>query len=267
MQINIKLFRIFLWGLALVTCYLIITPSLYLLIWAFWGTDVVGVLEPTFSIRWFVNLLSDPDWQWSLFYSTVVGGIVSFIGCLTLLNHFYFTTYISSMVDKVSYLIMLLVVLVPAVIYGLSLRLIGGKLGIPEIILLSIGHLVLVVPIQYFIFESRRESISPKLLYAANTMGASHWRTMLYVYLPLMNGAIKGAFIIGFFVSFDELIISNFVLDSTFITVPKRLWNEVDQNMDPTPAVVTILLMIFAGLVNLVWFALILGGRLIKEKE
>lgn len=242
-----------LWLLLGAIFYLAVLPSLYLLVWAIAGTETVGVLDlqnPT--LRWFWQVLSDREWQSSLIYSTVTAIATSFMGCVILLTHFYFMRYERPLFDRLAFASVLLIVLIPLVNYALALRALGGQLGLPEALILALGHLVTIVPLQFFILESRQETVPTSLLYAGNTLGASHISNILRVYLPLMKEALVYAFAIGFFASFDELVIATFVLDSPLITVPRRLWSQVDHTMDPSPAVISSLLLLTVLIVVLV---------------
>lgn len=256
-SLNSPKLYIALWLLVGMIFYLAVLPSLYLFVWAIAGTETVGVLDvqhPT--LHWFWQLLSDREWQSSLIYSTVTAIATSFMGCVILLAHFYFMRFASRLLDHLAFASALLIVLIPLVNYALALRAIGGQLGLPEALILALGHLVTIVPLQFFILESRQETVPTSLLYAGNTLGASHISNILRVYLPLMKESLVYAFAIGFFASFDELVIATFVLDSPLITVPRRLWSQVDHKMDPSPAVISSLLLLTV-------VAAVLGARLL----
>jgi len=234
--------RVSLWLLASLISLFVVLPPLYLFFWALTGSEVVGVLDDHASTRRFEHILASPEWQASIIYSVILAGLVSIVSCILLLWHFYYMRYVSPLLDRLAYISVLVVILIPAVVYALALRIIGGSLHISEISLLFIGHTIFVIPVQYFVFESKQESISSELLHAGSTLGASHLKNIAFVYLPLMTRALWLAFLVGFFFSFDELVVSTFVIDSTLVTVPRRLWDQVPRSMDPSPAVISCLL-------------------------
>lgn len=256
--LRIPILRACLWFLIILVALFVVLPSVYLLLWAFAGSETVGILAVLPSLHWFRYLLSNPDWQMSITYSVVLAIVVSGIGCAILLVHFYYMRYLSSIFDRLTYASIFLVVLMPTVTYALALRLAGGALHLPEMILLLMGHLVFVLPLQFFVIESKQESIPSNLLFAGSTLGASHFRNIRFVYLPLMADALWNAFIVGFFFSFDELVIATFIIDSPFVTVPRRLWDQVNRSMDPAPAVISCLV---AGVC-----ALIVAATLIRRR-
>jgi ABC-type spermidine/putrescine transport system permease subunit II len=212
------------------------------MLWAFAGTETVGILASKPSLVWFRRILLEPEWQGALAYSAILAIVVSSISSLALLLHFYFMRYAPPIFDHLAYASVLIVILIPAVAYALALRMIGATFHLPEMVLLFMGHMALVIPIQFFVLESKQETVPSNLLFAGSTLGASHIRNLRFVYAPLILDAIIGAFIVGFFLSFDELVIATFIIDSPRVTVPKQLWDQVNRSMDPAPAVISCLI-------------------------
>jgi ABC-type spermidine/putrescine transport system permease subunit II len=233
---------------------LVVVPAVYLVIWALYGTDTVGVLSDTISTTWVTHLLLDDSWQTSLVYSCLIATIVSTLSCIVLTIHFYYMRYTTSLIEGLSFVMILIPIIFPSIIYALALRMLGGAIGLPEVVLLVIGHLVFVIPLQFFVFESAQDGVPKEILYAGSTMGASNVRNILSVFVPLMSRAIWVSFLVGFFFSFDEIIIASFVIDSPMVTVPRRLWDQVPRSMDPSPAVIgslQLLLLVISGLLGL----------------
>ena len=241
-DLNISFLRACLWTFALVVIVLVIAPSIYLFVWAFKGTETVGVLDKA-TWHWFGELFSSPEWRESILYSFLLAAFSSALGTALLVVHFYFMRFVSPFHDRISYTFLILSVTVPPVIYALALRIVGASWNLSEIFLVFMGNAVLILPVQFFCLETAQETVPTEMLHAGNTMGATHGRNILFVYLPLLRKAAWTAFLVGFFFSFDELVISTFVIDSPLVTVPRRLWDQVPQSMNPLPAVVSCLLI------------------------
>ena len=212
--------------------------------WAILGTGTVGVLGDSATFEWFAAVLRSPEWRTSLVYSSSVAFIVSITGTIVLAGHFYVVRYSSRWFERFGYGLALTPAILPAVIYALALRMFGGTVGLPEQVLLGLGHLVFVLPMQYFVFESAQDTVPTEMLHAGSTLGAAHTVNLITVYLPSVLRAVRAAFLVGFFFSFDEIIAAAFLIDSAMVTVPKRLWDTVNRSMDPSPAVVATLLLL-----------------------
>ena len=64
-----------------------------------------------------------------------------------------------------------------------------------------------------------------------------------------MRGAFFTAFVVVFFVSFDEVVIALFVLDKSTSTVPVRLWRGLSEVVKPEAAVVSALMLCAIGFI------------------
>ncbi|QDT43476.1 putrescine transporter subunit: membrane component of ABC superfamily protein [Gimesia alba] len=225
-------------------------PSLYLIVWTFGGTEIVGVLSDSPTMKWILNVITSRDWIYSLGLSSLLAAGVSFLTACLLCVHFYLLRYVALIVEQLTYFLVVLPVIIPSVIYALALRLFGGAFGLGELLLLFMGHMVFVIPIQYFVFEAAQDDISSTTLFAGSTLGASHLSNIYYVYFPQIRRTFISSFFVGFFFSFDEIVIATFVIDSPLVTVPKRLWDGIHRSMDPVPAVIATILLTsyFVGL-------------------
>jgi len=251
-ELRMPVLRALFWTVTVIVMALVTAPSIYLFLWAFKGTETVGVLDHA-SWRWFQELFLSTEWRESILYSVLLAVSSSAFGTIVLVVHFYFMRFVSPVLDRVSYAFVILSVTVPPVIYALALRILGASWNISEVFLVLLGNVVSVLPVQFFCLEAAQETLPIEMLHAGQTMGATHARNILFVYLPLLRKAVWTAFFVGFFFSFDELVIATFVIDSPLVTVPKRLWDQLPQTMNPMPAVISCLLIAtygFAWLAN-----------------
>jgi putative spermidine/putrescine transport system permease protein len=97
---------------------------------------------------------------------------------------------------------------------------------------------------------------------AAQSLGASRWRTFRYVTLPLIRPGMVAGLVFAFILSFDEVAASLFVSSPSAMTLPVRIFVYIDQNYDPLVTSVSSLL-VFAALIALFIIERTLGvGRL-----
>lgn len=245
------------WGVLVVGLAPALSPALFLVVWALFGTETVGVLAADATLEWFRLLLASPEWRESLTYSTLLAIVVSATSCAILTVHFFFMRYAPPWVERLGYCLTVIPIILPSIVYALALRIIGGKIGLDEMILIGVGQSVFVIALQYFVLEAAQDKIPNEMMFSASTLGASNITNIIYVYFPALRQSLLQAFLIGFFFSFDEIVIAAFLNESPLVTVPKRLWDQVHRNMDPSPAVIATMLLtlfiaiIITGLLNL----------------
>ena len=90
-------------------------------------------------------------------------------------------------------------------------------------------------------------------------LGADGWQTFRYVMFPAIRTAVLAGGLLAFALSFDEIIVTNFLAGST-LTLPKFIFNSIrlprNRPVVNVVALVVVLLMLIP-----VYFAQRLAGR------
>jgi spermidine/putrescine transport system permease protein len=139
---------------------------------------------------------------------------------------------------------------IPYVVFGISLLLLFHRLGVPRSLLtVVIGHIVISLPYTILVLVPRLEQIDRSLEEAAFDLGASRLRTFRSVTLPLILPAVLSAFLIAFTTSFDEYAVASFVVGPR-LTFPIYLYsalrfpNQLPQVIAVAVVVITISLVV-----------------------
>lgn len=208
-------------------------------------SEVVKFPPDGFSLRWVVAVLSSPEWLGSIWLSfvialcsMVIAVTLSMLAALALVRHqFRF--------KRVVYALILLPMIVPNIIAAVSLFFFFAKLPqVASVVSIVIGHTVIALPVAVIIFCSTLQAIDGQLENAAMSLGASRTVAFLRVSLPLILPAIVTACIFAFLSSFDELLIAMFMLLGGAQTLPVRIWNDVQFQLEPTVVAVSALLVL-----------------------
>jgi putative spermidine/putrescine transport system permease protein len=87
-------------------------------------------------------------------------------------------------------------------------------------------------------------------------MGASLWQTTVMVMLPNIKFGIFSAWLLTFVLSWEEIGVTLFITSVRAITLPRRMWMGLRDNIDPAIAAISVLLIIATValvLVRLIW--------------
>jgi putative spermidine/putrescine transport system permease protein len=87
-------------------------------------------------------------------------------------------------------------------------------------------------------------------------LGASLSQTLRWVILPRIAPGIVSGAIFAFIHSWDELVIVLFIASRDVFTLPRRIWDGINENLDPAMAAVAVLLVVFTLLLLLLDLAL-----------
>jgi ABC-type spermidine/putrescine transport system permease subunit II len=150
--------------------------------------------------------------------------------------------------------LMLSPMIVPLIVLAMSyyfffakLQLIGNEIAI------AAAYAVMGIPMVLVVVSGALQHFDPELENAARTLGAGPVRTLWRITLPRLASAIGAGAIFAFVAAFDEAVVILFVAGSDAITLPRKLWDSVRYDLDPTLAVAgTVLIVVSVGLFLLV---------------
>jgi ABC-type spermidine/putrescine transport system permease subunit II len=233
-------------------CLLLMAPIVIVVILAFSGEGYLQFPPTSFSLRWFVRFLGDPQWQASLWYSLVIGVIACTVA--TVLGFFAAYAFVRSDLagKKLLLSLLLLPIIVPTVITSIAMYFLSARLHlVGNLLWIGICHAVIALPVVLLILLSALQGVDVNLERAALSLGASRARLFLKVVVPLAAPGLISAALFAFLASFDELIISLFLTGVRAQTLPVRIWNSLHMEIEPTIAAVSAFLIGITALVLL----------------
>ena len=199
-------------------------PIAILLIFSFNNSVLPTFPLSGFTFTWYRQFLHDPELHSALATSAIVA-VVSSLGAVILgtlasialtRRRFRGKTIVSAF--------LLSPLVIPYVVFGISLLLLFHTLNVPRSILtVAVGHIVISLPYTILVLVPRLQQIDRSLEEAAYDLGASRLRTFRSIVFPLILPAILSAFLIAFTTSFDEYAVASFVI-GTRITFPIFLY-------------------------------------------
>jgi putative spermidine/putrescine transport system permease protein len=149
--------------------------------------------------------------------------------------------------NTVSFLLVLPIAL-PGIVTAIALRSAIETFGVPfGVFTIVIGHATFCVVVVYNNVLARLRRTPTSLIEASMDLGADGWQTFRYVTLPAIRSAVLAGGLLAFALSFDEIIVTNFLAGST-LTLPKFIYNSVrlprNRPVVNVVAVVVVLLML-----------------------
>ena len=200
-----------------------------------------------FSLRWWHEFFSNVKWTSAMVTSLKVA-IVATIISTVLGTGASFTLVRGKFRGKNLILsIILLPQIIPFIIVAISLYFFFAELHlIGNWIIVALGHAVLALPIVVVIISTTLKGFDRTVEYAAMNLGANRLRTYLRITFPMIRPGILVSALFAFMTSFDELLIALFLGGERAATIPKRMWEGLRYEINPTIAVVASMLIIFS---------------------
>lgn len=137
--------------------------------------------------------------------------------------------------------------ILPAVVIGLGYLVMLQKLNVLGTFAgAMLAHVVLVTPFILRSVTSGLRGLDPNLEEAAQSLGAGRLRAFVSVVLPDLRKAIVAGCVMAFVISFDETVVTLFIVGPHFTTLPVRIFTYLQYSDDPTIAAVSTVLILIS---------------------
>jgi spermidine/putrescine transport system permease protein len=138
----------------------------------------------------------------------------------------------------------ILPIVTPEIVMGISLLLMFATLRIPlGMTTVTIAHIAFNVSFVVVVVRARLAGLDPALEEAALTLGATEWRTLRRVTLPLAAPGIAAAALLAFTMSLDDFVVTFFVAGPGTTTLPVLVYGMARRTVEPTINAVSTLLV------------------------
>jgi ABC-type spermidine/putrescine transport system permease subunit II len=213
-----------------------------------------------FSLRWYETFFSSLPWTSASLRSLQVGllsaALATVLGTLAAFalvrGRLPGKTAINAFILSPMIIPRMVIAIAVYFLYA-RLNLVGTAEG------LVLAHVVLGVPFVVVTVSAVLKGFDLTLEHAAQTLGANRWQTFRHVTLPLIQAGVLSGALFAFITSFDELIIALFVTGGIVSTLPKKMWDDILLQVNPTLAAVSTVLLILTT-------ALLLTAELLRRR-
>lgn len=213
------------------------------------------------SFAHFRNLFTSPEWMSSFGQSLVIAVISSALATLLGTLAAIGLWRVAGRFVETLRAFLLLPLMVPPIISAMAfyrwwvpLGLIDSYLGI------ILAHTILAIPMVVITVSAALANFDLRLEQASRSLGASLSTTVRRVILPVIRPGILAGAVFAFILSWDEIVVTLFISKFDVFTLPRRLWNGMRENTDPTVAAAAVVLICIT-LVFLVGFAILSRKR------
>lgn len=244
---QMRLGTLFLRTYVALVLFFLVAPISIIVPVSFSSSQFLQFPPPGFSLQWYREIFTGPNWTDSIITSVQVGVLTSLLATTLGVLASFGIVRGDFRGKQALYTFLLSPMIVPTIILAISIyflyarmRLVGSLLG------LTLAHTVLALPLVVVIVSAALRGFDVTLERAARSLGANEWTTFFHVTFPLLRPAIVSAAFFAFLTSFDELIIALFISGTSAVTLPKRMWDGIRLEISPAISAVSVLLIAIA---------------------
>jgi len=221
--------RLYLW----VIYFLLYVPIIILVLYSF-NAARFSLKWQGFSLHWYQELFQDGDLWLAALHSFLLGISASGVSCmlgLAVCMGFFLNRHAR---QHGLYTLLLLLIVLPDLVFGVALLIFFNLTHIPlGFFSLVIAHITFCIPFAVITISGRIQTLDVNLYYSALDLGASRFKALTEVLLPLLWPAVFSAFLLGFTLSFDDVMISYFVAGPDFNILPLTIYSLVRAGVTP----------------------------------
>lgn len=197
-----------------------------------------------YSLRHFEHLFTSEEWLSSFAQSGIIAAATALfataLGTLCAIGLWRVTSRYSEAVRA----FLLLPLIIPQIISAMAFYRLWVPLGLLDNYAgLIIAHTILATPMVLITVSASLANFDPKLEQASRNLGASNWTTMRRVILPSIRPGVFAGALFSFILSWDEIVVTLFISKFDVYTLPRRMWNGIRENTDPTVAAAAVVLI------------------------
>lgn len=188
-----------------------------------------------FSLRWYQELWSSPQWHQALTNSLHVAAVTTLVatpmGALAALGLMGLRPGIRTPVMGV----LLSPMIIPTIVTSVAAYFLYAPLGLTaSLSALILAHIVLSTPFVVVVVLAALQGFDANLLRAGASLGATPSRVIFTVLLPMISPGVAAGAVFAFMTSFDEIVMALFLTGPGQRTLPLQMFDGVREQISPT---------------------------------
>lgn len=207
------------------------------------------------SLRWYQELVENPDIKASLFTSLTIAAATTAIALVLGTGLAYAFSRGKRRVTKPIEGATLTTLVTPEIATAIGLLTLFTTIGVRlSLLTLVLGHVTFTLVYVTVIVGSRLRTITRDLEEAGMDLGATEFQTFRLVVLPQLAPALAGAGLLAFVLSFDDFVTSLFLSGTEVSPLPVRIYGMLRFGLTPEVNAIGTLMMVASvglGLVGL----------------
>lgn len=200
---------------------------------------------PGWTLRWYEAFFADARWTGATLNSIVIGLMTVLLSLLLAVPAALGIARSKSRVVLLAYLVIISPIIVPTILTAISVLFGFTRVGLARNMFgIALGHTIGALPLAVVTLVAAFSNFDWSLERAAQSLGATRATVLRRVVFPLILPSLATAAFLVFLHSFDDLLVSLFLGGVRLETLPRRMWESL-QEISPVIAAVSTMLIVF----------------------
>jgi putative spermidine/putrescine transport system permease protein len=226
----------------------LVLPIFIVVPMSFSASRFLAFPPPAWSLRWYNEYFSSPEWMLATAVSLQAAAATCLLATPIGVAAAYAIHTRKSRSTEIAYALLMVPLMIPHIVVAVGVFFLFARAGLNNTMTgIILAHTMLAIPFVLITTLSGLQGFDMNQERAAQSLGVNRLRAFLKVTAPQIKGSIIAGALFAFISSLDEVVVSLFLSGGPTSTLPKRMFVALRDEVDPTIAAISSLL-IFASL-------------------
>jgi len=225
----------------------LILPSLLVVPLSFSADRYLAFPPSAWSTRWYEAYFGAIEWQDATRISFVAATLTMLLSTTLGTLAAYGMHTARGRLAQIAYVTFLMPLIIPGILIAIGIFLFYAQIGFNNTLTgIVLAHSVMAIPLVVITVSSSLKSYDMNQEMVARSLGASRPWAFLTITLPQIKISVVSGALLAFIASLDEVIISLFIAGGESATLTRRMFNALRDEIDPTIAAISTLLILMS---------------------
>lgn len=237
--------RRLLWTYGVLTLVFLCAPMVVVVVVSFNASEFIQFPPRAWSLRWYQNYFTARQWVEPTLLSLRIAAVTMVLSTLLGTAAAIGITRGRFRGRRALEFFFVSPMVVPSIVLAIGLYLLLARFKmVGQPVALYLAHTVVATPLVIVIVSAALRTTDQAIELAARSLGAGYFRALWYVTVPAILPAVISGAAFAFLASFDEVVLAIFLGGPATTTLPKRMWESVRFEIDPTLTAISTLLVL-----------------------
>lgn len=239
--------RLWLYALVGLVVVFLIAPSILVIPLSFSDSRYLTFPPPAWSTRWYEAYFGSIEWRDATFISFAAAILTMLLSTTFGTLAAYGIHALRARLSAAAYVAFMLPLVIPGILVAIGIFLLYAQVGLNNTLTgIVLAHSVLAIPLVVITVASSLKSYDMNQEMVARSLGASRPWAFMTVTLPQIKISVISGALLAFITSLDEVVISLFIAGGDKATLTRRMFNALRDEIDPTIASISTLLIVLS---------------------
>jgi putative spermidine/putrescine transport system permease protein len=245
--------RLWLYSLAGLVLAFLLLPVLIVIPISFSASSLLEFPPRAWSLRWYQGFFASVEWLDATWMSVKVAVLTTLVATPLGVAAAYGLNLMGFRFATLLRLSILAPLLVPTILTAVGIFYVYALLGLNNTLAgMVLAHAMLSLPFVVVSVGAGLRSYDMAQERVARSLGATWFRAFWSITLPQLRLPVASGALLAFIASFDEVVVTFFISGGEMSTLPRRMFNALRDQIEPTIAAISTILVALSVLTVLV---------------